>query len=53
MKLDKNKDNAKNKVLYTKKKWHRGVVVVHLPCKREVPGSISGRGSYLRLVSLH
>ena len=30
-----------------------GVVVAHLPHTQEVPGSIPGRGSYLRQVSLH
>ena len=33
--------------------WPCGVVVARLPHTQEVPGSIPGRGSYLRQVSLH
>ena len=42
-----------NANLTVEQQWPCGVVVACLLHTQEVPGSIPGRGSYLRQVSLH
>ena len=46
-------DRYADPVKQTEVQWPCGVVVACLLHTQEVPGSIPGRGSYLRQVSLH